>query len=569
MSIFVIGIFGRKVNAYDAQECQGITCVPVHMEIIKTCELIDRALKKENLIVKRNLALQKRITHKDAGRFNRTISHIKRPLTHLMEVASSQVKRAPTVPVQKIGLNFTAATIANVQDPLVIPPNLNGWVGAQQYILMTYNIIRSFNKYTGKPDGILDLDSCSFFGVSSNDVRIDYDRFSQRWFMSCESIDESTGQIANLVLAVSLGSVIDAHTTWIFYTFSNAQLIPQIRPVGSGDLDYQQLAIDKNAVYISADAFDKSGNFCGSSVLVISKNSIGRSNPVATVFSGVFSDSLSEFTPPADNFDSNPAFGYVINAYNSGYPSGNLYNELTLCRISNPGSASPSLGSAVTISVPDYTDPANAPYQGNLFGDLAFLQTSFGMLTAPHVRNRQLFVCHNIQVDRYGMGNPDGDRVGVRWYQLDLTGDSTGRARGTETVTTVPALVQSGTLYDATSITNPLFYFNPSMMTNKKGDMVIACTVSGETAYANVVYAGRVASDPLGTLRTPVLITNSSYPYNFGPYVDASNANIGQRWGDESSVCPDPTNDLDMWTTQEFAALNNGWGIQVTQLIPT
>src|SRR5579862_3471013 len=54
-------------------------------------------------------------------------------------------------PAQTIGLNFTAATLGNVLDPLVIPPNLNGSVGSTQYILMTYGIIRSFDKSTGLP----------------------------------------------------------------------------------------------------------------------------------------------------------------------------------------------------------------------------------------------------------------------------------------------------------------------------------------------------------------------------------------------------------------------------------
>ena len=60
-----------------------------------------------------------------------------------------------TGPAQTVGLNFTAATLKNILDPLVIPPNLNGSVGSTQYVLMTYGIVRSFDKTTGQPDGIL------------------------------------------------------------------------------------------------------------------------------------------------------------------------------------------------------------------------------------------------------------------------------------------------------------------------------------------------------------------------------------------------------------------------------
>lgn len=480
------------------------------------------------------------------------------------EDAATKILRSTLA--QTITLNFTPATVANVQDPYVIPPNLNGWVGATQYVLMTYGIIRSFNKITGVADGILNIDASSFFGVSANDVRIDYDRFSQRWFMSCEGINESTGQVGTLVLAVSNDSTITNKTLWSFYTFTNSQVIPQIRPLGSGDLDYQQLAIDQNAVYLSVDTFDKYGNFVGSSVIVIQKSSIGTNNLVAKVFHGILTS--SEFISPADNFDSNPTFGYLVNSSSNQYPSSNTYNKLSFYRIINPGSANPSLSPLISITVPNYTDPANAPYKGNLFASAAFLQTSGSTISACHVRKHQLYICHNIQVNRLGVASTSGDRVGVRWYQFDLTGDVTGNGAGTETSITVPVLIQSGTLFDSVSVSSPLFYFIPAIMTNKNGDLVIACSCSGANNYPNVVYTGRKASDPKGVLRIPVLITNSSYSYNFGPFMDTSNANIGQRWGDLSSLCPDPINDLDIWATQEFAAVQNGWGVQATKLTP-
>ncbi len=516
-----------------------------------------------------------RRNHHLNARKNMTNTHQEAATTSVASKSKAKAKAPKTrkgTSAQTIGINITAATVGNVQDPLVIPPNLNGWVGPQQYILMTYNIMRSFDKTTGQPDGMLNIDADSFFGVQSNDVRIDYDRFSQRWFFSCEGINPTTGLSSALVLVVSSSAIIDTNTTWTTYVFSNAQMIPQLRPQGSGALDYQQLAIDQNSVYIAVDAFDRNGDFYNTSALVIQKSSINANALVAKVFTGIAPGSnanlVSGFTPPADNFDTNPTFGYLVNATNLQYPSGNTYTQLYLYRINNPGSTNPTVGHMVTIPVPAYTDPANAPYAGNLFGSSAFLQTSFAKLNAPHVRNHQLFVCHNIQVDITGAGNPSGDRVGTRWYQFDLTGDSTGQGGGTETTTTLPALVQWGTLHDSASTSNPLFYFNPSIMTNKNGDMVIGCTISGATASPNAAYAGRAAADPLGTLRTPVLVTSSSFSYNYGPFVNSSDGNIGQRWGDLSSMSPDPVDDLDIWSTQEFAAVQNGWGVQVTQLIP-
>ena len=106
-------------------------------------------------------------------------------------------KQMLSQPAQTIGLNFTAATISDVLDANAVLPNQNGWVGPQQYILMTYGIIRSFNKTTGQPDGALDIDAASFFGLGvHSDVRINYSRFLDRWIFSCESNADSELEVA-------------------------------------------------------------------------------------------------------------------------------------------------------------------------------------------------------------------------------------------------------------------------------------------------------------------------------------------------------------------------------------
>jgi len=565
----IVVIMWSGVYAHDDHDRHGVSCSPISVDVKMTSQLAARAIRRSGLKGRTNHHNVERRNKK--GTKKQRFALVKQAKAEHWLDDTKKYKTFRTPPAQTVGFNFTAATIANVQDGLIIPPNPSGAVGPTQYILMSYNVIRSFDKTTGLPDGVLEIDAASFFGVSANDVRIEYDPFIERWIMSCEGTNDTTGQVADLVLAVSHDSVIGSCTLWDFYTFSNAFIIPQLRPLGTGDLDYQQLALDQNAVYISADTFDQLGTFRGTSLLVIKKSSLVAGPIVAKVFHGIVPGSdpnLAEFSPPADNFDANPTFGYLIHTSNDVFPSGNTYNKLYLYRVLNPESSNPSLGNLVTITVPVYTDAANAPYKGNLFGSAAFLQTSGSILSAPHVRNHQLFVCQNLQVDRTGVANPHGNRVGVRWYQFDMTGDATGQGLGVETENTVPVLIQHGTLFDSTVTSAPKFYYIPSMMTNQNGDMVIGCTVSGDQDYPNALYTGRKAADALGTLRTPVLVTSSTNSYNFGPFVDPANGNIGQRWGDLSSVSLDPSNNLDMWSTQEFAAVQNGWGVQVTQLLP-
>jgi hypothetical protein len=84
-----------------------------------------------------------------------------------------------------------------------------------------------------------------------------------------------------------------------------------------------------------------------------------------------------------------------------------------------------------------------------------------------------------------------------------------------------------------------------------------------------VFYASRKATDPAGQLSDPILVTNNpgnAFNYNF--YYSTNYYFRGQRWGDLSSLAPDPSNDLIIWGTSEWAALENAWGIQATQYIP-
>ena len=493
-----------------------------------------------------------------------------------MPQITKTMKQFLSQPAQSIGFNFTAATVSDVLDPNVVPPRPGGWVGPQQYIVMSYQNIRSFDKTTGLPDGVLDIEASNFFGtLSANDVQIHYSRFLDRWVFNCINP-------AGLIVVWSDSGVITPETVYTRAIFANNELVSQPAPpvAKSGPL----LATDVNAVYVTLDFFQSSnGTYLGSSTLVIANSSIitGNTSPAFTVFPGVISGpngaTFGGFNRPANNFDPDAEFGYLIEAQNFTYPCPFTemqctYTQLFLNRIVNPGSAHPTFGQELALDVPPYSDPAPAPHKGNLYTLLSssginpmnLSMADAAALTAPHVRNKQLYACHHIQVNTAGVGTPEGTRVGVRWYQFDLTGDPTGNGCGVETETTCPALVQWGTIFDSAE-DNPKFYFVPAIMTNKNGDLVIEGTVSGTNDYTNVFYAGRKATDQLGTLRDPVLVTNNTNPYNFGPQSNSA----GQRWGDFSSLAPDPSNDLIIWGAGEWAAIKNGWGIQSMQLLPT
>jgi hypothetical protein len=467
-----------------------------------------------------------------------------------------------------IGFNFTSVDVINaVAGTIGIPQNPTADGGPTQYIVSSYPAMRSFDKLTTEPDRALNIDANSFAFSGGDDSTADvwllYDRFAQRWFFSCENATTSA-----LHFVVSDSAIITPQTQWAFYEVP----LSTLNPAAAG-VDYNQPAYDQNAWYNGLGTFDGSGHFLGSTLTVVSQSSILAGNPNITVFPGLFPEVVNivqeGFACPATNFDANPEFGYFLwLIYDT--PNSISGTRIQFYRILDAGSNTPTLGPLVTITVPEFAfNGLLSPHKGNLFGAVGLLQNLLGHFGAyPTVRNKQLYLCHDIQVDSSGTASTSGDRVGIRWYQFDMTGDSTGQGLGTETPSTVPVLIQTGTLFD-TSATNPLFYFNSSMMTNKNGDLCISFSASGNDAYINAGYAFRSGSDPLNTLQSPVLVTNSSFPYNYCPNNPLNPGPNCQRWGDASIVVTDPSDDTTFWLTQPWAALQNAWGIQTTQVIPT
>src|SRR5262249_52243240 len=149
-----------------------------------------------------------------------------------------------------------------------------------------------------------------------------------------------------------------------------------------------------------------------------------------THFVGLTPSSGAEgpFTPQGvDNFDPAATVGYFIGVSNA------FFGELVLRRVSNPGSASPTVSANILLTVPVTWFPINVPNLGS-GTPLAALDDR---LFAAHLRNGRLWTAHNIEVDSAGVAHNGGGggRDGSRWYEL-------------QNLDTTPSLVESGTIFD-------------------------------------------------------------------------------------------------------------------------
>jgi hypothetical protein len=468
--------------------------------------------------------------------------------------SSSGPPPLPQTP-QILAVNFLGATLA---DTASFPPDSMGAAGPSQFIVALNGRIRSFNKFTGVADGGINANPDVFFTsvmtppVNNNftsDPRIRYDRLSGRWFITIIDVPGFSGTQPNRVLlAVSDSGTITPSTVWTFFYF---------QADNSKFGDYPTLGIDANALYLGVNLFSSRGlktSFGGTTAFVVRKSSVLGPGPiVVTTFAGLVGKQQGHFTGPyspqgADNYDPAANEGYII-----GVDAG-LYGELQLRRVANPG-GTPSISSDITITIPLNGGTINVPHLGNAGGANGYLDGGDYRLLAAHVRNGHLWTTANIGVDNTGTPGGTDTRMGVRWY--DLTGIASGQT---------PTVNQSGTVYQpsASNTTDQRSYWMGTLMVSGQGNAAMGFSVAGANERANAGTVGRLANDPLGTMRTPVLYTASTTAYN--PSGDPGSSN-GRRWGDYSYTSLDPSDDMTMWTIQQFCNAADSYGVQVVKLL--
>lgn len=472
-----------------------------------------------------------------------------------------QVLKAQNNPVQKIGLNFLGAQLS---ESSFYPPDSMGAVGPTQYFVAINGIFKTIDKNTGKPDGQLNIDPNVFFksvctcndDIGTTDPRIRYDILTKRWFITM--INDKT--IKNrLMFAVSNEPIIKKTTKWTFFF---------IQTDPGQFFDQPTLGIDANALYIGGVPFtggngDKkikiglkegSGDQLNSTVYVIQKKSILSTGPI--VYHKFPNLSDAEDYQGVDNDIANSTDGYFISA------SRNTFGVLLIRKVFNPGSNNPTISPTFILNVPNTQSPIPVDHKGNNHDgtndpNLGKLDVNDDRLLMGQKKNNSIWTCHHIGVNNLGISPDDENLVtrnGARWYEIDISKSQ-------------PVLKQSGTLFEktATNSKDAASYFYPSIMVSDQGHMILASSKAGKNEYINAVFAGRLATDPLGTLRNPVFYTHSNTSYN--PPDDSDPAQKIRRWGDYSYTSLDPVDFMSMWTIQEYCNAKNSWGCQVAKLL--
>lgn len=441
------------------------------------------------------------------------------------------------------GPNITRNFLALPDNNVYIPPDTDGAAGPNHLMTMLNTNVRIQDK---NGNGINTQTLAQFWANAPGpagtrfDPRVVYDRESGRWFAICGTSGQSVS--SGILLAVSTTS--DPTGAWDFHHID-------AHPDNTYWADYPNIGFNSTWVAITAVMFQLSGFTVRRGMWVINKHDLITGQGIqpkrffnfdaAGDFEGgpVYSGTMA----PCVTFGSESKL-YIVD--NGDY----VYNGNLLLRLSEitgpvddpiwqptPGSTWDSTGLFPTnMSIGGQAWDAEQPFTDTRI-ETDVLSVGGNRLLNAVFRNNKIWTTHHSVVPRFGPWNS----LHIIWYEIRPS--------------SMPnALVQSGIITAPSNV----YYYYPSIAVNSREDILLGFTRSSPSIYAQAAYTGRRGTDPLGYMDTISVLKlgEDTYVKDFGG---------GRvRWGDYSATVVDPTNDIEMWTIQEYAEQKVGsssrWG---------
>jgi len=394
------------------------------------------------------------------------------------------------------------------------PPDTNGEVGLSQYVQIVNQGFQVFDKTTGTsvfgPVNIATL-WAGFGGVCEGgfgDPVVVYDQGANRWVITQFA---GTSIPTDECIAVSTGS--DATGSYARYDFN----------LGTDFFDYPKFGVWPDAYYMGMNVFNSGGTaFLGPQPFAFDRAAMLAGNPATFVTfrdPSFFNPSSDQFMP-ADLDGSNPPPAGAPNPFmstgtnatwplyrfhvdfavpaNSTFTLGGTLTPDPFSVICGGGSCVPQLGTADTLDT---------------LGDRGMFRSAY--------RN---FGDHEALVGNMTVAS--GGVAGIRWFEVNNVTSGT------------PGFAQQSTYQPDNT-----WRWMGSIAMDGSGDMALGYSASDATINPQIRYAGRLASDPPGTLgQAEVHLFDGT----------GSQTDTVSRWGDYSDMTVDPVDDCTFWYTQEY-----------------
>jgi hypothetical protein len=289
-------------------------------------------------------------------------------------------------------------------------------------------------------------------------------------------------------------------------------------------LDFPQVAIGSDAIYLAGNQFLSGATFTGARVYAYNKSQMYAGLAAVSVYHDVGNDAaglLADTLYPAKGVNVASTMYFLGADNNCSSPGG--CSSISIWKWSNPFSANTfNLNGGVTVTA--YVQPPAATEPGGTTdsGDVRNLGAAYYGGT--------LYGAHTIGC------NPGGGTVPcIQWYQMT-------------NVATTPTLTQQGILGGSSQSR-----YYPNVSVDQAGDLLMGYAYASTTEYPGIRYTGRQASDAIGSLEAEAVMKAGEGYIN------------GTRYGDYAGeqVAPDGCT---VWHLEEYAKSGKLWGTWISTM---
>ena len=405
------------------------------------------------------------------------------------------------------------------------PPDTHGDVGPNHYIQAVNTSIGVFDKASG---ALLSAFTFNNFFVNYGgsgacatynygDPFVLFDQVSGRWIISDFAFAGASTPPYYECIAVSKTSDPMTGGWWLYTIVADTASLN----------DYPKLGIWGDGIYMSANMFKRGRTYSGAEVWALNRDDLISGAPLRSV---AFKLGTSYFSLlPANVKGANPPAGtpeYFMSDYGS-----NTSVKLWKFTVNWATPSASTFTGPTAINIASITRPSSNSVPQ--LGSSEKLDT-LGDRLLTWLQYRNIGGTESLWVSRSVVS---GSTYGIRWMEI-------------RNMKTTPTVYQQGTYAPDAN-----YRWMPSLAVNKNGDMAVGYSVSSSSMYPAIRYAGRYASDALGTLG----LTEATMIAGTGSQSGGYN-----RWGDYASMSVDPVDDCTFWfTTEYYESTGNNWQTRI------
>ena len=410
------------------------------------------------------------------------------------------------------------------------PPDTNGDVGPTYFIQAVNTSIGIFRKSDGARVAAFTFNSLwssansgtACDTANQGDPTVTYDPIGDRWIVADFGMKSFSSPPFYECIAVSrTGDPVNGG--WYFYAVRADDSAHPWFP------DYPKMGIWPDGLYMTANMF-QGNNYREARTWAFNRSDLESGAPLRSVVADTNSANYFSLlpsnmrnaagAPPAGSpnylvAEDAVAYGFQVWKFHVDYSgSGSTF--------SGPTEVSEATYDATSGNVPSPSNPLDSLF------DRLMNHAQYSNIGGKE----SLWVNHTVRCC-----GSSGSPMGIQWAQLDVTGGS---------VATTPVQQQ---IYPGSS--DGVGRWMGSVAVDKQGDMALGYSASSSTLAPDIRYAGRLATDPLGTL--PLTETSMLSGVTRGSQSGNCGGSTCIRWGDYSAMSLDP-NGCDFWYTQEYYA---------------